>query len=232
MRRSPTLLSALLAFAPAALSPAASAQSYFDAPLFFAESGIGAIRALADVDLDNDEDLIWIDTFRVQTYLNDGTGAFTPGPVLNSAVQLLQGWPSPVVHPQVGDVDGDGRPDLVVAVDDPYPNAVVRVLRGLPGGAFAPAITIDLSGPPPGTIFGGTIQDVVLGQIDADPALEIAEAHSMSTGAFLADPSVGGDLVGLERLRLRAVDAGDARRRVGDRHRVRAGAARLRSGRR
>jgi len=60
----------------------------------------------------------------------------------NAAPALNPVFPDDVV---IADVNGDGRPDLVVSN---FGTANVSVLTGTSGGAFAPAVHFPLSAPP------------------------------------------------------------------------------------
>ena len=97
---------------------------------------IGVIRSygfeLSDIDLDGDLDCVIADgsnivskPSRIATLLNDGSGLFPPPrmspvspPVPGESVTLLS-------RPAVGDVNGDGYPDVVVTLPD---NGTVCVL--------------------------------------------------------------------------------------------------------
>lgn len=108
------------------------------------------------------------------------------------------GWTFPLGLAS-GDFDGDSRNDLVVAVSGFYTPGVapgtVRVLRGLPGGAFAPFATVGE------TEFSAS---VAVADLDADGDADIVVADAASytaqrpgglftllnngTGAFLQSP--------------------------------------------
>lgn len=177
-RRQPFLLAlgVALGFAPSAYS-----QRWFEAPTVFPESDLGLIRAAIDMDQDGDADLVWLGATSAQVFTNDGNGKFTPAPIYTNGAPFLDEFGTGNIRPRVGDVTGDGLPDIVSALDDPYPKAKLKVLVGAPGATFSSTITLDLSDPPPSPSFGGWIRAIALGNIDADPALEIVEAHDMTT---------------------------------------------------
>ncbi|HZN03226.1 MAG TPA: VCBS repeat-containing protein, partial [Candidatus Polarisedimenticolia bacterium] len=83
------------------------------------------------------------------------------------------GWTFPMGLAS-GDFDGDARNDLVVAVSglhDPGVPGTVRVLRGLPGGVFAPYATVGQ------TEFSAS---VAVADLDADGDADIAVADVAS----------------------------------------------------
>ncbi len=168
----PALVPVVLLVAPV---PPASAQHWFTAPRSYPEIDSGAFVLTEDWDGDGDEDVVWASASAVRIWFATG-GELVPGPVTAAPVAADHEQ----VPPVAGDVDGDGFLDLVFGKDDPFPAAKLVVLPGGPGGTFGPAITIDLTGP--SSIINGFVQAVALGQIDGDPALEIAEVHDMSPG--------------------------------------------------
>lgn len=86
---------------------------------------------VADADGDGDQDiLIGILGGRVRWYRNDGSGAFALGPfpiVATNSFQLAVRW---------GDVDGDGRLDVLVAASATNTPGSLRIYRQRPGGQF------------------------------------------------------------------------------------------------
>ncbi|WP_177326099.1 FG-GAP repeat domain-containing protein [Nannocystis exedens] len=107
--------------------------------------------AIADLDADGDADIA-VTGDEQHTLLNQGAGQFE----LASSNELGG------KRPQVGDVDGDGRPDLVLCSDK---TKSVRVLRNLGDGSFAGAAY-----PVP---VGTYCQLFALANLDGDAALDV-----------------------------------------------------------
>lgn len=166
-----TLPAAVLAIAAAD----ASAQHWFDAARVLTENAGGYFQGIGDLDGDGDPDLVsltgyssfYFDGWRV--FANDGTGQFSSGPT----TPFPAGFEVTAFHPNLGDVTGDGRLDLVLrARTTVTPIAYgLAVLEGLPGGQFGSFGFHALSGP---------VTDADFGDIDGDPAREIAVTHQVS----------------------------------------------------
>lgn len=117
-------------------------------------SGALSSFAVGDLDGDGDPDIVGR-TSAMQVLLNDGTGAFTPGPVLSAASGNVNS-----VHLQVADLNGDGTLDVLVGGDNPWRGWYVN--QG--GGNFSALQTI------PGFSLLFTPR---LGDIDGDGDLEL-----------------------------------------------------------
>jgi hypothetical protein len=112
--------------------------------------------AAADLDADGDLDLAALDSAgAVDVLLNSGYGTFT-GPV---AYALSAGNTS-ATELAVGDVTGDGRPDLVVGGSD-----VISVHAGTGGGAFAAPVDHDT--------YPDSTPDLSLADMDGDGRLDV-----------------------------------------------------------
>jgi hypothetical protein len=117
-------------------------------------------------------------TFSLTDYLGNGNGTFTPGPIIYSGAgasdtQIL-----------VGDLNGDGKLDLVTYSTSPKPTATVYLGDG--HGGFQQASTLDISmGQNP---FGNYIlpSDLALGDFNGDGKLDLAVAYY----DYYAAPSV------------------------------------------
>jgi hypothetical protein len=115
----------------------------------------------ADADGDGDVDLITIGSAGGNTisrvWWNDGAGVFTSGPQFQG--ELVQ-W--------IGDLDGDGIPDLAGSSFNCTSCDPVGWHEGLGGGAFGPFVTIAPNG---GSRFA-------VADLDADGDLDLANADS------------------------------------------------------
>jgi len=161
--------------------------------------------ALADLDGDRDLDLVATshDSGAVFVALNDGSGRFAPAP--GSPVTAFA-----VAHPHnhglaVGDVNGDGRPDVVVA--DQTQRAIAVLLADGHGGlvlAGAPvAVGADAYPPALGDIDGDGRLDVVVPMVGSDA---IAVLLGDGAGGFAHAP---GSPIHTGRARPYAIALGD-----------------------
>lgn len=107
------------------------------------------MQHLADFDLDGDIDVLgfeFVPTSHQRTAFrplwNNGQGELSQG----AATAL----PSRVFFTAVADVNGDGQPDVVAVENIPIGlgtlTSTIHVYPGLPGGAFAAAVSLPLSG--------------------------------------------------------------------------------------
>ena len=170
----------------AACAAAASAQGWLDTARWYIQPTPGEFHYVADVDHDGDDDLVWFGgvpgsptdwtSFRVA--FNDGTGDF---PVQGPQVTLPSGpgFQRPVDLNglrRLGDVTGDGEVDVLV-LEEPSgfsPDVALHVYPGLGGGAFGAPVDIALT---------GDLEAIALGQIDADPELEMGIVQELPPGS-------------------------------------------------
>jgi hypothetical protein len=146
--------------------------------------------AVADLDGDGKLDIIATDfdgTNLVSVYRNTcGTGSFTASSFA-PRVDFLTGS-----HPQgvaVGDIDGDGRPDLLVANTG---DGTVSILRNtsVPGG-----LTKDSFAPRADVVTGSGCANVTTGDLDGDGHPDVVTANANSdTVSLLRNRSTPGNI--------------------------------------
>ena len=117
------------------------------------DTGIwGDTFAAEDLDCDGHLDVVALDYTGARVYRGDGTGTF---------VQMAS-QPTGIEVPgitAVGDLDGDGRNDLVVSNPSGF-----NVLLGTTGLAFVPAGAVTIAGAPSGLLLADVDRD---GRVDA-----------------------------------------------------------------
>lgn len=102
-----------------------------DGPL---TEGLGAVRCVADLELDGDPDVVSQIQSRLVASMNDGIGRFVPGPPIAAATSPY--YAPVVVHPF--DDDGDGDLDLYVGNSIIQPQQE-RILRNDGAAGWTPA---------------------------------------------------------------------------------------------
>ena len=143
----------------ATLAPTAATQVVFEPPQVFPlrfPSAFLTNPELGDLDQDGDLDLVYTTGAGVggfiETYVNDGNGVLTPGP-------LMQNFPGPQCA-ELHDMNGDGLPDYLLATGD------VLVFLGDGEGLFDSWSFIDTNFSPShlqaADVNGDAIPDVVL----------------------------------------------------------------------
>ncbi len=129
--------------------------------------------AIGDLNGDGHPDLVVanLNSGSVSVLLGGGSGAFTPAP--GSPISV-GGSPESVA---IGDLNGDGHPDLAVAIID---SNSVSVLLGAGNGAFTPASESPIT-------VGRTPASVAVGDLNGDgiPDLAVANTNSNSVSVLL-----------------------------------------------
>jgi len=136
-----------------------SASGTFGPAVDYGDIAYGAAFAFADIDGDGDPDLVSFGVTESGDYdllvrRNPGDGSF------GAATHTPLGPDGDALA--VGDVDGDGKPDLVTAG---YSSGHINVLRNLGAGAFALPVS---------HAAGTTVGSVVLVDADGDGKLDVA----------------------------------------------------------
>ena len=171
------MLSIRIAIATAVLSSFAAGQGWLDTARWYVPPQPGELQYLGDFNADGFDDVVRFNGVPgtptnwtgFQVLLNDGLGDFTTqGPLVSFPVS--PDHYRPVDGQSVRrsrDVTGDGRPDVLVLQETSgfTLDVALRVYPGLGGGAFGAPVPIPLV---------GDLTGIALGQIDADPAFEIA----------------------------------------------------------
>lgn len=147
------------------------------------DAGIGSIGPLRLVDLDGDgvPDLVVTSAGSQSARLSvlrgiAGGGFGPPTPYVTG-----DGWPNAV---SVADVDGDGRPDIVLSIYGSQGQSRVLVLKQQADHSFAQASSTDL---------GMEADGLVMADVDGDGRLDAIVAHPTALGVLLgrADGTFG-----------------------------------------
>lgn len=120
--------------------------------------------AAGDLDGDGDQDLAVARAgdAGIATLLNDGTGAFTPGPDVALAASEIA----------IADLDADGNADVIALAELGGPTAVLAVAFAADGGGFGPPNVLE---------SGGTTYGFTLGDADGSGAIDIAAHQDYGT---------------------------------------------------
>lgn len=145
-------------------------------------SGCSAYPVEAELDGDGASDLLFATcSGSLLLYRADGAGGFAP------PVELLAGIA--LRNTAVADIDGDGRRDIVVLGDSSGAPAL-SLLRGAPGGLFAPPTLVDATTP---GLPGFRPSLLVAGRVERDGAAVVVLAEPDRNGGLaLARGGPGG----------------------------------------
>jgi len=167
----------------------ASPVTFAAAMTFPAGAQPTAVR-IADVDGDGLPDLIVADAGPG----TDGTGMAgvsvllqTAGSSLSFAAPVTYATPPAATDVAVADLDGDGRPDLVVTTLAPFPTGAISVLLQSPSPAAAGSFGTATSYP----AFGEPLS-VAIGDLNADHHPDIAVADGTSAIVLLQSSTTPG----------------------------------------
>ncbi len=127
---------------------------------------------VSDVNADGLSDVLYMLTSGLGVMINKGAGRLGPTTVWSAPRPSTSGTSSG--QPQLLDVDGDGRLDLLVL---DYYGEAVRVLRASAAGGFLPAAeSYDVGSDP---------QDVAVGDVNGDGRLDLLVLRYFGTPALL-----------------------------------------------
>ena len=152
-------------FVALGLAPAAAAQIMFGEPVVAnPDAGHAYPGALGDVNGDGLVDLAYtvpeLTKLRAHLCLGDGRGRFAPplatAPEISSTLLAL------------GDLDGDGQPELIVMPDDDPAPLALQVWTGLGGNAFSGPASYPVAGVVPSSYGAITAED-----FDGDADLDV-----------------------------------------------------------
>jgi len=134
---------------------------------------------IADVNGDGKPDVVLSSGSGIAIYLGDGTGNLVT-PVTNVPLQVTNAWDS--VHIAIGDLNGDGKPDMAVSFDQ-----TIEWFPGAGDGTFGQANPV--------STLTGSSSPITLGDWNRDGAVDIAAGLYDQSGtpyiAILANDGKG-----------------------------------------
>lgn len=134
------------------------------------------VAAVADLTGDGNQDVVLFDNNRVRMLLGRSRGDFSEGPTINVPTAMS-------LQADVGDVNGDGKPDLIVSQG--YWPTEVDVYLNLGGGTFGSPLATTISSL---YSFGGDY----LGDVNSDGRVDLVVAGQNTLGQFTVQTFLAG----------------------------------------